>query len=396
MISIKKRMEELEQTYIDIRRKIHSNPEIAFEEFDTTALIEKELQSYGIETFKNGDKTGIVGVLKGGGEGKTVALRADIDALPLEELTGLLFASKNPGKCHACGHDIHTTTLLACARLLSERKEFINGTVKFIFQPAEEGTRGALTIINNGFIDDVDAIFGAHTWPEMPGGSIGIRKGPMMASSDDFNIKINVVGGHAAHPHKTTDSIAVAAYIMLGLQSIVSRELKPTDNAVITVGKMTAGTARNIIPSEVLLEGTFRCLTPDVREKIRESIERIATFTAQAHCAKTEVSFKAHGFPVINDNAMNEIVEKAARTLLGDEYCLDVPLASLGAEDFSYYLQKKPGAFFRLGTFGDSDDYHLALHNSKLLFNEKAISAGALTECGIVFLYTGSDINKLL
>ena len=389
-------MAELEQTYIDIRRRLHSNPETAFQELDTTALIEKELKSYGITTFKNGDKTGIIGVLRGSGQGKTIALRADIDALPLKELTGLPYASKNTGKCHACGHDIHTATLLACARLLSERKEDINGTVKFIFQPAEEGSQGALSVIGNGFMDDVDAIFGAHVWPELPGGTIGVRRGPMMASSDIFNIKINVKGGHAAHPNKTADSIVIAAYIMLGLQAIVSRELKPTDNAVITIGKMTAGSARNIIPSEVVLEGTFRCLTPEVRVHISESIERISVMTAQAHCAKAEVKFKANGFPLINDDAMNDLVEKAAKIFLGEEHCLNVPLASMGAEDFSYYLQKKPGAFFRLGTVDDGEEYRLALHNSKVLFSEKAIAAGALTECGIVFLYTGSDINKLL
>ena len=396
MLSLKNRMAELEQTYIDIRRRLHSNPEIAFQELDTTALIEEELKSYGITTFKNGDKTGIVGILRGSGQGKTIALRADIDALPLKELTGLPYASKNVGKCHACGHDIHTATLLACARLLSERKDDINGTVKFIFQPAEEGSQGALSVIDNGFMDDVDAIFGAHVWPELPGGTIGVRRGPMMASSDIFNIKINVKGGHAAHPNKTADSIVIAAYIMLGLQAIVSRELKPTDNAVITIGKMTAGSARNIIPSEVVLEGTFRCLTPEVRTHISESIERISVMTAQAHCATAEVKFKANGFPLINDDAMNDLVEKAAKIFLGEKNCLNVPLASMGAEDFSYYLQKKPGAFFRLGTVDDGEEYRLALHNSKVLFSEKAIAAGALTECGIVFLYTGSDINKLL
>lgn len=395
MSSIKERMKELEPYYIKIRRQIHSHPEIALEEFNTTALITRELKSYGIETFPNGNTTGVVGILKGGQPGKVIALRADIDALPLTEETGLEYASKTIGKCHACGHDIHTTTLLAAAKLLSERKEELHGTVKFIFQPAEEGQTGAKTIIANGFLDDVDAIFGAHTWPEVPGGSIGVKYGSMMAGAARFNIDISVKGGHAAHPHKTPDSIVIAAYILLGLQSIVSRELKPVDSAVITVGKMDAGTAANIIPAKVRLEGTFRYLLPEVKEQVKEAITRIAIGTALAHKAKAEVEIIDNGSPVINNDELVSFVEKSAKILLGSKRCVELKQASMGSEDFAYYLEKKPGAFFRLGTMEDEDNYKLALHNNKLLFSEKAISSGAITECGIVYLFTDSDITKL-
>jgi amidohydrolase len=396
MTPIKERMQELEPYYLNLRRKIHSHPEISLQETETTKLITKELQSYGIETYPNGNFTGVVGVLKGNaGSGKTIALRADIDALPLQEETGLPFASQNPGKCHACGHDIHTTTLLACAKLLSERKDELKGTVKFIFQPAEEGQAGAKTIIENGFLKDVDAIFAAHTWPEIPGGTIGIRRGPMMAGAQRFNITLKVKGGHAAHPHKTPDSVVIAAYIILGLQSIVSRELKPVDSAVITVGKMTAGTAANIIPSQVVLEGTFRYLTNEVRDHIIEAIQRIAVGTAQAHRAEASVTFIENGAPVTNEDSLVDLVETSAKELLGESKCINLTQPSMGSEDFAYYLEQKPGALFRLGTVEEGEAYRLALHNNKLLFSEKAIAAGAVTECGIVYLYTGSDIEKL-
>lgn len=396
MGSIKNRMAELEEKFIAIRRQIHQNPETAFQELATTELVENELKSYGIQIFKNGNKTGVIGVLQGALPGKTIALRADMDALPLNEQTDLPYASKNAGKCHACGHDIHTSALLACACLLSERRDYISGTVKFIFQPAEEGQAGAKSIIANGFLDDVDAIFGAHTWPEMPGGSIGIRRGAMMASSDVITITVKAKGGHAAHPHKTSDPIVVAAYIITQLQTLISRELNPTDSAVVTIGKMTAGTANNIIPSEVVLEGTMRCISPETRIHLRKSIERIAKLTAQALGATAEVSIVATGYPVISDDSLVNLVEKSAIALLGEDNLLTVPTASMGSEDFAYYLEKKPGAFFRLGTQTDSEESRLALHNSKLIFSEKAITSGALTMCGIVFLYTGSDFNKLL
>lgn len=395
MTSLKERMAELEPYFINLRRKIHAHPEIAMEEINTTALIKSELEKYGIKAVDNGKNTGVVGVLSGGHPGKVIALRADIDALPLTEETGLEYESTVKGKCHACGHDIHITTLLAAAKLLSERKADIHGTVKFIFQPAEEGQMGAKTIIGNGFLNDVDAIFGAHTWPEIQGGSIGIKRGPMMAGAARFNIDISVRGGHAAHPHKTSDSIVIAAYILLGIQSIVARELKPVDSAVITVGKMEAGTAANIIPAKVRLEGTFRYLLPEVRDQIKEAITRIAIGTAQAHRAEASVEIIDNGPPVINNEELVNMVEEAAETLLGVDHCVELSQASMGSEDFAYYLEQKPGAFFRLGTMENAVNYKLALHNSKLLFSEKAIAAGAVTECGIVYLFTGSDINSL-
>ena len=388
-------MKELEPEYIKIRRYLHQHPELSYNEVNTTEFIKQELTKYGIEVFNNGKFTGVVGVLKGSAPGKTIALRADIDALPVKENTGLEFASVNEGCCHACGHDLHMTTLLAAACLLSKYRHQLQGTVKFFFQPAEEKLGGSETIINNGFLEDVDAIFGIHTWPDVPGGSIGIKKGPMMAGSDTFKITITAPGGHAAHPHKTPDPIAAAAYMITQLQTIVARELNPLDSAVITVGKMTAGTAANIIPSEVVLEGSMRYLLPETRKKIHESIKRIAEGTAislRVHAATEIISGCG---PVISTDELVDMVELSAGKLLGTDKISILPAASMGSEDFSAYLAEKPGAFFRIGTGTDNPNSHLALHNGKLLFSEDAIAAGAVTLCGVAFLFTGSDFSVL-
>lgn len=395
MSAIQKMMQELEPEYIKIRRYLHQHPELSFQEKNTTKFIKDELNKYGIEVYDNKGFTGAVGILHGAMPGKTIALRADIDALPVKENTGLEFASVNEGCCHACGHDLHMTSLLAAARLLSKYRQHLHGTVKFFFQPAEEKLGGSETIINNGFLDDVDAVFGVHTWPDVPGGSIGIKYGPMMAGSDSFKITITALGGHAAHPHKTPDPIAAAAYMITQLQTIVSRELNPLDSAVITVGKMTAGTAANIIPSEVVLEGSMRYLLPETRRQIHESIKRIADGTELALRVHAETEIIPGCGPVIGADNLVGMIETSASKLLGNDKVSILPSASMGSEDFSFYLAKKPGAFFRIGTGMADPNSHLALHNGKLLFSEDAISAGAVTFCGIVFLFTGSDFSVL-
>lgn len=388
-------MKEFEPEYIKIRRYLHQHPELSYNEINTTEFIKKELKKYGIEFFNNGTYTGVIGILKGAFPGKTIALRADIDALPVQENTGLEFSSINTGCCHACGHDLHMTALLAAARLLSKYRNHLRGTVKFFFQPAEEKLGGSETIINNGFLKDVDAVFGLHTWPDVHGGSIGIKKGPMMAGSDSFKITITAPGGHAAHPHKTPDPIAAAAYMITQLQTIVSRELNPLDSAVITVGKMTAGTAANIIPSEVTLEGSMRYLLPETRLQIHNSIKRIAEGTALSMRVHAETEITPGCGPVIGTDELVDIVEASAGKLLGTDKIAILPTASMGSEDFSAYLAQKPGAFFRIGTGTDEPNSHLPLHNGKLLFSEDAITAGAVTLCGIVFLFTGSDFSLL-
>lgn len=395
MTAIEERMKALAPEYIEVRRALHRRPETAFEEAETTARIREELARCGIETVPNGDDTGLVGVLRGAAPGPVIALRADMDALPIQEESGLPFASEIPGRCHACGHDIHMATLLAAARLLSEYRAHLRGTVKFFFQPAEEKLGGARSLIAHGFLDDVDAIFGAHTWPDTPGGSIGYRRGAMMAGSDTFRIVIHAPGGHAAHPHKTPDPVAAAAYMITQLQTIVSRETAPLDSAVVTVGKMTAGTAANIIPSEVVLEGSLRYLLPETRTKIHESIRRIAAGTALSLRVEASVEILPGCGPVIGEDRLVDMIETAVTRLLGPEKADVLPTASMGSEDFAFYLEKKPGAFFRLGTGSDDPASRLPLHNSRIHFSEDAISAGAVAFCGIAFLATGSDLSVL-
>ena len=397
-MSLVKRAYELQNDMFSLRREIHAFPELAFQEFKTTELIERSLKSYGIETFPNGDKTGVIGILKGAKPGRTIALRADIDALPVQEASGLPYASTREGLSHACGHDIHTAALLGAARLLSELKNEICGTIKFLFQPAEESTNGAKSMIANGALDNprVDAIICAHTWPDIPGGSIGVRKGAMLAAADSFKININGKGGHAAHPHKCVDPIVVGAYIITQLQTVVSREVSPTDSAVVTVGKMIAGTASNIIPSQAIIEGTFRTVSKETRGHIKDSIARIAKLTAESLNAVAEVEFGIGVPPTICDPEIVDIASEAVIQLLGEDKLLPLAVPSMGAEDFAEYLEFVPGALLRLGTADERPESRFALHSPKVVFDEQSIVAGAIAFVGTVFKLTGSDFTKLL
>ncbi len=397
-MSLVKRAYELQNDMFSLRREIHAFPELAFQEFKTTELIERSLKSYGIETFPNGDKTGVIGILKGAKPGRTIALRADIDALPVQEASGLPYASTREGLSHACGHDIHTAALLGAARLLSELKNEICGTIKFLFQPAEESTNGAKSMIANGALDNprVDAIICAHTWPDIPGGSIGVRKGAMLAAADSFKININGKGGHAAHPHKCVDPIVVGAYIITQLQTVVSREVSPTDSAVVTVGKMIAGTASNIIPSQAIIEGTFRTVSKETRGHIKDSIARIAKLTAESLNAVAEVEFGMGVPPTICDPEIVDIASEAVIQLLGEDKLLPLAVPSMGAEDFAEYLEFVPGALLRLGTADERPESRFALHSPKVVFDEQSIVAGAIAFVGTVFKLTGSDFTKLL
>jgi len=392
------RAKELEEKFITIRRILHENPETAFEEVETSRLIERELRSCGIDCQPGGDKTGVVGVLNGAYPGKTAAVRADIDALPVQEQTGLPFASRRDGICHACGHDLHTAAVLAAARLLSERRDRLHGTVKFIFQPAEEQLAGARTILKSGCLEQprVEAIFGLHTWPELSAGEIGVRKGAMMAGSDRFRIRIHAAGGHGAHPHKTADPVVAAAYLVTQLQTIVSREQKPTEPAVVTVGKLAAGTAANTIPTEAVLEGTMRTVSNEARRRIRDSIRRMATLTAQSLNTSADTEFTEGCPPLIPSEELTGLVEESAARLLGGEHVRELDSPSMGSEDFACYLQTVPGTFFRVGTGDERPESRLSLHSPRLVFNEQAILTGAVTLCGATCLYTGSEFGALL
>lgn len=395
-MALLERVGEISEEIIGIRRKIHQNPEISFEETETTALVREYLDGLGIENRPNGDRTGVIGILKGEKPGPVIALRADMDALKLEEATGLPFASQNPGACHACGHDIHTAVLLGTAKILSEYREELCGTVKFLFQPAEEGLGGAKSMIENGALKNPkpDYILACHTWPEMPAGSIGVRKGAMLGASDSFRITVKGKGGHAAHPHKGIDPVVVSAYIITELQTIVSRRVAPVDSAVITVGHLTAGTVNNIIPNEAVMEGTVRTQDPETRKQVAEYIKNLAEGTAKAMGAEAEVDYKFGVGPTLCDSELVDLISEAVTKTLGADRLLQVPVPSMGAEDFAYYLEHVPGALFRLGTYDDTPQSHWALHNPSTLFNEKAIPAGVAAMAASVFRISGSDIGK--
>lgn len=373
-------IKKYESGMIDIRRHIHANPELSNEEFKTTELIREKLTEYGIEICEIGMKTGVVGLLKGGKPGKTVAIREDIDALPMSELTGLPFASKVENVCHSCGHDIHTTTLLFCAKVLSELREELCGNVLFLFQPAEERGSGAKQLVECKFyeVSRPDVFVGLHVSPEYPAGSIGLKRGPANASCDTFYIKVSGKGGHGAHPENCIDPIAISGYVLAQLQTVISRENHPVYPAVMTIGSIHGGKAANVIPDFVEMSGTLRSLNADSRAKMQEAIERITKASAEAMRGHAEVTWEKGMPPLVNDVEVIEDLQAAAEKTIGADHVITVQNPSLGSEDFSYlFPEYAPGAQFRLGSGNDIDpNTRHGLHNSRNVFDDSCLAAG--------------------
>ena len=369
-----------EQEMIQMRRHIHQNPELSNQEFQTTKLIQEKLTEYGVEIADIGLKTGVVGVLKGRFPGKTLAIREDIDALPMKELTGLPFASASDGVCHSCGHDIHTTVLLYTAKILSALKDELHGNVMFLFQPAEENGSGAKQLIDCGF-DKVlkpDAFVGLHVAPKLNAGCIGLKDGAASASSDMFQIRVTGKGGHGAHPENCVDPIMISAYILTQLQAIVSRENHPIHPAVLTVGSIHGGQANNVIPDYVDMGGTLRSLEPESRQAMQEAIDRITLSCAEAMRGKAEVTWNKGMPPLVNDTPIVDGIRAAAQKLLPADAIKTIADPSLGSEDFSYLFPAYgPGAQFSLGCGNDSDpNTRHGLHNSKNVFDEGCLAVG--------------------
>ncbi|HHV78546.1 MAG TPA: amidohydrolase [Firmicutes bacterium] len=367
---------QLKQQLIEIRRRIHQHPELGFEEFETAKLIEETLRKYGIET-KRLAKTGVVGLLRGNGE-RTIALRADMDALPIQELNQVEYASKIPGKMHACGHDVHVTCLLGAAIVLSNRRNALRGNVKFIFQPAEEAPGGAKPMIEEGVLEDpkVDVIVGGHCWPGLPAGCIEVGEGPVMAAPDVLTLKIIGKGGHGAMPHTTVDAIAVAFQVGVALQQVVSRMSDPLDPVVLTIGSISGGTAPNVIAQEVLMKGSIRSLSPETHEKLPRIIEQVVKGVTSAYGATYEMDYYNLYPPTINDPKVAQMVLKAAEKALGPGKALWSRYPSMGGEDFSYFTQKIPGAFFRIGVSDPSKQRpSYPLHSPNFDVCEDAIPA---------------------
>ena len=359
------------------RRDIHQHPELKFEENRTSDLVAAKLQEFGIEIHRGLAKTGVVGTIRNG-DGPSIGLRADMDALPLEEKNTFKHASSNPGKMHACGHDGHTAMLLGAAKHLAASKNF-KGTVNLIFQPAEEGGGGGELMIKEGLFEmfPVDSVYGLHNWPGMPAGTFGVGSGPFMAAADMFDLTINGRGGHAALPDQCIDPIVVASQVVSALQTITSRNTHPVDSVVISVTQIHAGDAYNVIPDSVRMRGTVRTFQTETRDKIPSSMLRVAEGVCAAYGATCELNYMS-GYPAtINSVPETEISAKAVVDLLGEDKIIRNPTPCMGAEDFSYMLEARPGCYVWLGIGPGKGEAGCMLHSSRYDFNDDVLTTGA-------------------
>ncbi len=377
---IKKMSQEMAPELVKIRRHIHEHPELSYQEYETMAYVSSILKEHGIPHKTGVAGTGVVGLIEGKGKGPVVALRADMDALPIEEQNDVPYKSKNPGVMHACGHDSHTTVLLGAAILLNSFRETFSGTVKLIFQPGEEkNPGGASLMVKAGVMENpkVDMIFGLHSDPRYRPGEIGYRYGAMMAEPDEISITIKGKSGHGASPHLAVDPIVIAAEVILGLQKIPSRMVDPTEKIVVTIGKIEGGHTTNVIPDEVHMLGTVRTLNPELTPKIPPMMEQIIKGITEAYGASYEFKYD-FGYPVVlNDTRATDILVEAGKEFLGEENVKEVPKPSMGGEDFSFYLQKAPGSFYRLGTGNPEKGITEFWHNSRYNIDEDALPVGA-------------------
>lgn len=373
----------------DIRHQIHMNPELGFEEYETSKLVSSELEKLGIEVTKNVAKTGVVGLIKGGYPGKTVALRADMDALRINEEGDYEFKSKNPGVMHACGHDGHTASLLGVAMMLNEIKDELHGNVKLIFQPAEEVEGGALPMIKEGVLENpkVDAVFGGHLWGSIEEGKVAVKHGAMMASPDIFTIKIHGKGGHAGVPHASVDPVPIMAQVITALQTIVSRKNDPTNPLVISCCNVHSGECHNAIPTEALIQGTVRTLNNETRDFAEEAIEKFVKGIVESQGASYEFEFIRQFPPLVNDKNMADVLEKAAKKIVGDENVFELATPSMGGEDFAFYTEEVPSSFVFVGMAKDVENPILH-HNAKFAWEDNNMKnlAQTLAQVAIDFL----------
>ena len=367
-----------------LRRTIHAHPELRYEETQTSDLVAKSLSDWGIEVHRGLGKTGVVGILKRGSSARSIGLRADMDALPIKELNSFEHRSRHEGKMHACGHDGHTAMLLGAARHLAKHGEF-DGTIVFIFQPAEEGGAGAQAMIDDGLFTKfpVDAVFGIHNWPGMAAGHFGVTEGPIMASSNEFRIEITGIGAHAAMPHNGRDPVFTAVQIANGLQGIITRNKKPLDTGVLSITQIHAGDAVNVVPDQAWIAGTVRTFTTETLDLIATRMRKIAENTAAAYDCSVNVVFHRNYPPTINSSEETRFAASVMREVVGAENVDDAVEPTMGAEDFSFMLQAKPGcyAFLGNGTGGHRDAGHGAgpcmLHNASYDFNDELLPVGS-------------------
>jgi hippurate hydrolase len=378
-----------------LRRAIHSEPEIGLDTPKTMAKVRAELADLPLEWREGKSCTGAVAVLNAGKQGRSVLLRGDMDALPMPEETGLPFASTVPGRMHACGHDTHTAMLAGAARILAGRADSLPGEVRFMFQPGEEGYHGARFMLDDGLLDPLpDAAFALHIMPNAPHGVIGSRAGTLLASADMLEIRVKGRGGHASMPHDTVDPVPVACEIVMALQTMVTRRFSATEAVVVTITQIDSGSAHNVIPDVAVLKGTMRTLTPESRDGVQSGIRRVAEKIAAAHECSAEVDITAGFPPTVNDTRAVALAEAVATSLPHGEF-MRMPAPIMGAEDFSYVLQKVPGmmAFLGVAEAGANWKQCCAIHSTRMMVDESVLPRGTafLAGCATRFIDRGWD-----
>lgn len=388
MGNIHQLVRELKDRVINIRRDLHRIPETAYTEKKTSAYVAAYLNNLGLEVQTGIAQYGVIGLMKTDRPGPTLMIRADMDALPLKEDTGLPFASEHEGVMHACGHDAHMAMVLGAATVLNKIKNELKGNIKFLFQPAEEGPGGAEPMIEAGVMENpkVDYSIGCHVWPDIPEGTIGVRPGPFMAAMDRFDIKIKGRGGHGAMPHVCVDALEVGTQVVSAFQRIVSRHMDPLEPTVVTVGTFHAGTAFNIIPAEAELSGTTRTFNQDTWNTWESRVEKVVRGVCESMGVDFELKY-SQGYPVtINDESAAEVVRRCAEKVVGEDRVV-MPQKTMGGEDFAFYLQKSKGCFFALGVGREGA---VPVHNQQFDFNEEVLLLGMQTHCQV-----GLELLKL-
>ena len=376
-LKIKEESKSISDWIVKIRRELHEHPELMYEEFRTSELIRRELDKLDIQYRHPIAETGVLASI-GNGNGPCVALRADMDALPIHEETDVPFKSKIDGKMHACGHDCHVSMLLGAAKLLKNKESEINGTIKLLFQPAEEGGAGGKLMREEGALEnpEVERIFGLHVWPQMPSGQIGSREGTFLAATSSLSLTVKGVGGHAAVPQLAKDPVLTSARIITNLQSIISRELDPLESGVVSITVINGGNASNVIPSEVKVKGTLRSLTMDGLKELQKRVKEIAEGIAQTHGCEATVEYIGNDYPpTVNDSEMWKFAKNIGIELLGDNNVRDLD-AVMGGEDFAYYTEKVKGCFVVLGMNNPDIDATYSVHHPMFKADEEALHIG--------------------
>ena len=371
------RIAEFHADMTEWRRDLHAHPELSMQEFRTSATVQEKLKSFGVDEIITGmATTGVVGVIRGGSSTRAIGLRADMDALPINEETGLPHASQTPNVMHACGHDGHTTMLLGAAKYLAETRNF-DGTVYLIFQPAEEFEAGADKMVKDGLFEKcpMDMVFGLHNWPQAPAGTFIWRTGDVMAAVAWIDITITGKGSHGAFPHQGVDAVVVAANIVNALQTIVSRNMEPIQGGVVSIGHISGGDAYNILPERVVMKGTARWFRPEVGEVIEKGVHRLAKGIAESFGATAEVKFSRHAPATVNDEDATTLAVAVANTISGEARVKHMPSPTMGGEDFAYMLNEKQGAYLMLGG-GRGPDEPL-LHHPRYDFNDEILPVGS-------------------